>query len=127
SNQEPGCRCDACCIRVGAQMPRWRALHAGPTMNAPVESTARPSSTSRVVRRIAVAAVLGGLVFLVLWVTAFSLVTSLLIGSGCCAVIVLASTSSDLLEAVLDAVAPAVFAVLAAIAAVIAAIFSLFD
>lgn len=95
-------------------------------MNAPVEPTTRSAPASRVVRRIAVAAILGGLVFLVLWLAAFNLVTSLLIGSGCCAVVIVGSTTSDLVETVLDAVAAVVFGILAAIAAVVAAVFSLF-
>jgi hypothetical protein len=95
-------------------------------MNAPVDPTARSASTSRVVRRIAVTAIACGLAFLVLWLTAFSLVSSLLIASGCCAVVIVGSATSDLVEAVLDAVATVAFAVLAAIAAVVAAIFSLF-
>jgi hypothetical protein len=95
-------------------------------MNAPAEPTTRSPSTSRLVRRIAVAAILGGVVFLALWLTAFSLVISLLIGSGCCVVVIAASEMSDLVEVVLDAIATVVFGVLAAIAAIVAAIFSLF-
>ena len=95
-------------------------------MNAPVEPTTRSVSASRVIRRIAVSAIVSGLVFLVLWLMAFNLVTSLLIGSSCCAVIIVASTTSDLVETVLDAIAAVAFGVLAAIAAVVAAIFSLF-
>ena len=95
-------------------------------MNAPVESTNRPTSTSRVVRRIAVSVIMGMLVFFALWLTAVSFVTSVLIASSFCAVTVVASSVSDLVEAVLDAIATVVFGILAAIAAVIAAIFSLF-
>jgi len=95
-------------------------------MNAPVESTPRPASTSRVVRRIAVSVIMGVLVFFVLWLMAVSFVTSVLIASCFCAVTVVASSVSDLVEAVLDAIAAVVFGILAAIAAVIAAIFSLF-
>jgi hypothetical protein len=103
-----------------------RVLDAGPTMNAPVESTPRAASTSRAVRRIAVAAVMGVLVFIALWLMAVSFVTSVLIASCCCAVIIVASSVSDVVEAILDAIAAVVFGVLAAIAAVFAAIFSLF-
>jgi hypothetical protein len=97
-------------------------------MNAPVESTTRsqPTSTSRLVRRIAVSAMLSVLVFLVLWLTALSFVTSLLIGSSLCVVVLVASATLDVVEAVLDAIAAVVVGVLAAIAAVVAAIFSLF-
>jgi hypothetical protein len=91
-------------------------------MNAPVESMTRSASTSRVVRRIAVSAIMSVLVFLAMWLMAFSLVTSLLIASSFCAVTVLASSISDLIGIVLDTVAAVVFAVLAAIVA----IFSLF-
>jgi hypothetical protein len=91
-------------------------------MNAPVESMTRSASTSRVVRRIAVSAIMSVLVFLAMWLMAFSLVTSLLIASSFCAVTILASSISDLIGIVLDTVAAVVFAVLAAIVA----IFSLF-
>ena len=94
-------------------------------MNAPVEPKTRSASTGRVVRRIAVSAIVGVLVFLVLWLMALSLVSSLLIASGCCAVIIVGSATSDLVQAMLDAIATVVFAALAAIAAIVAAIFSL--
>jgi len=95
-------------------------------MNAPNEPTARPKSTSGLVRRIAVSVIMSGLIFLMLWVFAFSLVTSLLIGAGFGVVVVVASAVSDLIEVVLDAIATIVFGVLAAIAALVAAVFSLF-
>ena len=72
------------------------------------------------------AAVLSGLVFAVLWIMVFSMVTSLLIGAGCCVVIVAASSLSDLVDMLLDAVATVIFGVLAVIAAIFGAIFSLF-
>ena len=46
---------------------------------------------------------LTGLVFAVLWIMMFSMVTSLLIGAGCCVVIVAASSLSDLVDMLLDA------------------------
>lgn len=95
-------------------------------MNAPAESTTRSRPASSPARRIAVSIILGGLVFLALWLMAFSLLTSFLIGSGCCIVVSAASTVSDVVEAVLDAIAAVIFGILAAIAAVFAAIFSLF-
>jgi hypothetical protein len=96
-------------------------------MNAPVEPTAQRRSTSRnLVRRIAVSVILSGLVFLMLWIMAFSFATSLLIGSGICVVIIAASATLSLIEMVLDAIATIVFGTLAAIAAVVAAVFSLF-
>ena len=94
-------------------------------MNSP-EPAARPASISSPARRIAVAVVLGGLVFTVLWIMVFSMVTSLLIGAGCCVVIVAASSASDLFEMLLDAVATVIFGVLAAVAAIFGAIFGLF-
>jgi hypothetical protein len=94
-------------------------------MNSP-EPAVRPASISSPARRIAVAVVLGGLVFAVLWIMVFSMVTSLLIGAGCCVVIVAASSASDLFEMLLDAVATVIFGVLAAVAAIFGAIFGLF-
>jgi len=94
-------------------------------MNPPAPA-ARPASNFSPVRRIAVAVILSGLVFAVLWIMVFSMVTSLLIGAGCCVVIVAASSLSDLFEMLLDAVATAIFGVLAVIAAIFGAIFGLF-
>ena len=70
--------------------------------------------------------ILSGLVFAVLWVMAFSMITSLLIGAGCCVVIVAASSLSDLVDMLLDAIASAIFGVLAVIAAIFAGILGLF-
>ena len=94
-------------------------------MNSP-EPAARPASNSSPARRIAVAVILSGLVFAVLWIMVFSMVTSLLIGAGCCIVIVATSSVSDLAELLLDAVATVIFSVLAVIAAIFGAIFSVF-
>lgn len=94
-------------------------------MDAPAPA-ARPASNGSPVRRIAAALVLGSLVFAVLWIMVFSMVTSLLIGAGCCVVIVAAGSVSDLIEALLEATASAIFGVLAVIAAIFGAIFSLF-
>jgi hypothetical protein len=90
-------------------------------MNSP-EPAVRTASNNSPVRRIAVAVILSGLVFVVLWIMMFNMVTSLLIGSGCCVVIVAASSLSGLF----DAVATVVFGVVAVIAAILGAIFSLF-
>jgi hypothetical protein len=94
-------------------------------MNSP-EPAARPASNSSPARRMAVAVILSGLVFVVLWIMVFSMVTSLLIGAGCCVVIVAASSLSDLFEMLLDAVATVIFGVLAVIAAIFGAILGLF-
>ena len=93
-------------------------------MNSP-EPAARPASNSPA-RRIAVAVILSGLVFTVLWIMVFNMITSMLIGAGCCVLIVSASSLSDLVEILLDAVATVVFGVLAVIAAIFGAIFSVF-
>ncbi len=95
-------------------------------MNTPAEPTARPRSKSGLVRRIAVSAILSGLVFLALWIMAFSFVTSLLIGAGFGVVIIVASETLELIATVLDVVASVIFAVLAAVAAVVGAILGLF-
>jgi hypothetical protein len=71
--------------------------------------------------------ILGGLGFLLLWFMAFSAVTSLLIASGCCTILIVASAVWDPFEMVLDTIATIVLAVLGAIGAVFAAIFSIFD
>jgi hypothetical protein len=89
-------------------------------MNAPNEPARGPA------RRIAATVVLSGLVFLLLWLTAFSVLTSVLVASGFCVVVVAASAASDPVEIVLDAIAAIVFGVLGAIAAIVGAIFSLF-
>ena len=90
-------------------------------MNSP-EPSARTASNANSARRLAVAVGLSGLLFVVLWITVFSMVTSLLIGAGCCVVIVAASSVSDLFEMALDAVATVIFGVLAVIAAILGAI-----
>ena len=94
-------------------------------MNSP-EPAAQPASKSSPARRIATVVALGALLFVVLWITMFSMVTSLLIGTACCVVIVAASSASDVFEMVLDAISAVVFGVLAVIGAIFAAIFGLF-
>ena len=94
-------------------------------MNSP-EPAVRTVPNISPARRIAVAVILSGLVFAVLWIMVFSMVTSLLIGAGCCVVIVAATSMSDLVEMLLDAVATVIFGVLAVIAAIFGAIFSVF-
>ena len=91
-------------------------------MNSP-EPAVRTAPNSSPARRIAVAVILSGLVFVGLWIMVFSMVTSLLIGAGCCVVIVAATSVSDLVEMLLDAVATVIFGVLAVIAAIFGAIF----
>ena len=94
-------------------------------MNSP-EPAARRASSSSPARRLAVAVMLSGLVFAVLWIMVFSMVTSLLIGAGCCVVIVAASSVSDLVDMLLDAAASVIFGVLSVIGAIFAGIAGLF-
>jgi hypothetical protein len=94
-------------------------------MNSP-EPAVRTAPNRSPVRRIAGAVVLGGLVFAVLWIMVFSMVTSLLIGAGCCVVIVAAGSVLDVVGMLLDAVATVIFGVVAVIAAIFGAIFSVF-
>jgi hypothetical protein len=112
---------------------RWRPCDdkiriaaSGIAAMSPPEPTARTASNSSPARRLAAAVILSGLVFAVLWIMVFGMVTSLLIGAGCCVVIVAASSLSDAIDMLLDAVATVV-GVLAIIAAIFGAIFSLFD
>ena len=95
-------------------------------MNSP-ESAVRMAPNRSPARRIALAVTLSGLVFAGLWIMVFSMVTSLLIGAGCCVVIVAASSVSDLVDMMLDAIASVIFGVLAVIAAIFGAILGLFD
>ena len=96
-----------------------------PVMNSP-EPAVRPAPNSSPARRIAAAVILSGLVFDVLWIMMFGMLTSLLIGAGCCVVIVAASSLSDLFDMLLDALATVIFGVLAVIAAIFGAILGLF-
>jgi hypothetical protein len=95
-------------------------------MNEPIQTTARPASTTSPGRRIAACVIVSAIAFLALWLVALSVVTALLISSGVGVVLVAASSVSDLIETVLDAIATVIFAIFAAIAAVIAAVLSLF-
>lgn len=75
-----------------------------------------PSSTSRLLRRIAGAVVLSGLAFLVLWLTVFNAVSAALVSAAVGGGAIVAASSSDvfggLLEAVLDAIAGVFSAIL---------------
>jgi hypothetical protein len=90
------------------------------------EPTVSPAPRRSPARRIAAAVALGVLIFAVLSITLFSLMTSLLIGTACCVVVVAAGSVWDLAEALLDAVATVIFGIFAVIAAIFAAIFGLF-
>lgn len=95
-------------------------------MSMPAAPPPRSAPKSNLARRLVVSVILSGLVVLVLWLTVFGIVTSLVVGSGFSVVVIAASATSDLIEAVLDSIASIVFAVLAAIAAALGALFSLF-
>jgi hypothetical protein len=96
-------------------------------VNTPAQPTERPKPAGGPGRRIAVSVILSLLVFvLVLWVTTFTLVTSLLIGAGFGVTVLAASTISDVVEMLLEAVATVVFGVLAVIAAILGFVFNIF-
>jgi hypothetical protein len=87
-----------------------------------------PSPTpNRILRTLAVAGVVGLILFAVLWYTIFSAVTAAIIAAGGTGVIVVGSSASDVLESLFELLASIVMAVLGAIAAVFAAIFSIFN
>ena len=86
-----------------------------------------PQKSSTILRTLAVAAVIGLILFAVLWYTIFSAVTAALIAAGGTGVIVVGSSVSDVLESLFELLASIVMAVLGAIAAVFAAIFSIFN
>jgi hypothetical protein len=85
------------------------------------------SQPSKILRTLAVAAVIGIILFGVLWYTIFSAVTAALIAAGGTGVIVVGSSVSDVIENLFEFLASIVMAVLSAIAAVFAAIFSIFN
>ncbi len=96
-------------------------------MTAPPPTAAEPPPTGGIMRRIAVCAVIGVLLFGLLWYTVFSAVTAALVAAGGMGVLVAGSTVSDSLESLFDMLANIVLGILAAIAAFVAAIFSFFD
>lgn len=95
-------------------------------MNASNKRVTRPASASGLIRRIAATVIMSGLVFLLLWLMAISVFTSVLIATGFGVVVVAASAASDPVEVLLEAIAAVVFGVFGAIAAFFGAIFSLF-
>lgn len=96
-------------------------------MTAPPATPAEPSSKGGIIRRIAVAAVIGVLLFGLLWYTVISAVTAALIAAGGTGVLVVGSSVSDVFESLFEMLANIVLGILGAIAAVFAAIFSIFD
>jgi hypothetical protein len=93
-----------------------------------VNTQRQPSFAAKgILRTIAVAGVIGLILFAVLWYAVFSAVTAALLASGATGVIVVGSSFSDALESLLDMLAAAFLAVLGAIAAVFSAILSIFN
>ncbi len=95
-------------------------------MTAPSAAPEQPPSKG-LLHRIAVVAVMGVLLFGLLWYTVFSAVTAALIAAGGMGVLVVGSTVSDAFESLLDMLVNILLGILAAIAAVLATIFSIFD
>jgi choline-glycine betaine transporter len=96
-------------------------------MSAPSPTPAETPQKSGIVRRIAAAFLVGGIVFGLLWYTVFSAVTSALVASGGTVVLLAGASASDTIEAIFEAIANVVLGILAAIAAFFAAIMSFFD
>lgn len=92
------------------------------------EQPASPQSPAHgILRRLAVAAVIGVIVFAALWYLVFSAVTAALIAAGGTGVLVVGSSVSDVLESLLEMLANILLGILAAIGAFFAAIFSIFN
>ncbi len=90
-------------------------------------TTPPAASHKRFLRTLAIAAVVGLILFAALWYTIFSAVTAALVAAGGTGLIVVGSSVSDVFESLLDMLMSAILAVLGAIAAVFATILSIFD
>jgi len=77
-------------------------------------------------RRLAVVGLLGALVFLTLWLTVCSAMTSIAVAVACSALIT-ASAASDPIEMVLDAIGVAISAIAGVFSLILSAILSLLD
>ena len=86
-----------------------------------------PPPSRAIVRRLAAAAVIGVIVFGLLWCLVFSAVTAALIAAGGTGVLVVDSSVSDTFESLFEMLANILLGILAAIGAFFAAIFSFFD
>ena len=86
----------------------------------------RPASRG-ITGRIVAVAIVGVLLFGLLWYTVFSAVTAAIIAAGGTGVLVAKSTVSDTFDWVIELLSSILLAILAGIAAVVAAITSLFD
>ncbi len=74
-------------------------------------------------RRIAASAILGLVVFVVLWMTIFNAVTSAIVASGGAVVLVAGSGASETFQSIFDAIAEFVLGLFGAIADFFASIF----
>lgn len=86
-----------------------------------------PSPSKSLLRAIAVAAIIGVILFGALWYTVFSAVTAALIAAGGTGVLVVGASYSDPIEGLLEMLANIVVGILAAIGAFFGAIFSIFN
>ncbi len=78
-------------------------------------------------RKIAITAVVGLILFAALWYTVFSAMTAAFVATGGAGLIIVGACASDVFESALETVLSALLAILGAIAAVFAAIFSIFE
>ena len=92
------------------------------------EQPAPAKSTSRgIAARIAVAAIIGVLLFGLLWYTIFSAVTAALIAASGTGILVVGSSVSDTFESPFEMLANIILGILAAIGAFFAAILCIFN
>jgi hypothetical protein len=90
-----------------------------------VSDTAKPTKQSaprsNLARRLAITVVLSAVFSLALWLMALSVMTSLLAGTGAGVIILAASSTSDVLNAILETIGGFVLGLLAAIGAILGA------
>ena len=85
--------------------------------------TKQSAPRSNLARRMAITVVLSAIFSLALWLMALSAMTSLLAGTGAGVIILAASSTSDVLNAILETIGGFVLGLLAAIGAVLGALF----
>lgn len=78
-------------------------------------------------RRIAAAAILSGLTFLVPWIWGTSLLTAALIASAPGAVVLVGSSVSDIFDDAIDAVANAAYFMVGIVGVILSVILDIFD
>ena len=92
-----------------------------------VSDTAKPTKQSaprsNLARRLAITVVLSAAFSLALWLITLSAMTSLLAGTGAGVIILAASSTSDVLNAILETIGGFVLGLLAAIGAILGAMF----